>query len=166
MKLAHLVDISARRGPKLKDEIILRDKDRNNVGFDDTDEIRRERRQMTTINACTADQRYFLDGTELYIPPMARIFNETFRRGGRMYCQGSSYQQMSVEGLARIEMLMPDGELSRRWRSTFAACTSACSTSLAGSVCADGDLYAIAGYSREARCAATCVVINADDLSR
>ena len=134
MALAHLVDVSARRGAMLKDEIVLREKEGTDIGFTDTDETRQMRQRMKTINAHLAAQRYFLNGVELYVPPACRIFNQTFRRGGRIYHQGSSYQQMPKEQRAKIETLLDDGTVSPMVERDLRPCTSACSTAAPVSV--------------------------------
>ncbi|KUI16945.1 hypothetical protein AU193_22450 [Mycobacterium sp. GA-1285] len=161
MLLAHLVDVSSRRGAMLKDEIILRDKDGKSIGFRDTSTIQRMRRDIKFVNAHLASQRYFLDDTELYIPPAARIFNRTFRRGGRLYHQGSSYQQMRKEVRARIVMMV-DGEQSQMVELDYTSLHMQLAYQRAGKKMPEGDLYEIDGFSRALVKVATLVALNAD----
>ena len=162
MALAHLVDVSARLSAMLKDEIVLRDKDGTDIGFADTDETRQMRQRMKTINAHLASQRYFLDGVEMYVPPACRIFNQTFRRGGRIYHQGSSYQQMPKEQRAKIKTLLDDGTVSPMVELDFTSLHVGLLYLLAGRKQPTVDLYAIDGFSRPLVKIATLIAINAD----
>ncbi|GAA2810085.1 hypothetical protein [Mycolicibacterium pallens] len=157
-----LVDVSARKGAMLKDEILLRDKVGGAIGFYDTDEIRLMRQQMKVINAHLADQRCFFKGTEMFIPPAARIFNQNFRRGGRLYHQGSSYQQMPEHKRGQIELLLDDGTVSPMVELDFDSLHMRLIYHQAGKRQPDGDLYAIQGYSRRLVKRATLIAINAD----
>lgn len=162
MALTHLVDQSRRQGAMLRDEIVLRDKDGHSIGFTDTDEIRQMRQQLKTINAFLANQRYFRDGVEMYVPPVARVFNQNFRRGGRLYHQGSSYQQMRKADRARIEMLLDDGTVTPMAELDFESLHMTLLYQRAGKRRPDGDLYALKGFSRSLAKVATLVAINAD----
>lgn len=160
--ISDLVDVSRRVSATLKDEIVLRDKDGHSIGFCDTDEIRRMRHEMNTINALLSDQRYFLGESQLYIPPAARIFNQSFRRGGRLYHQGSSYQQMSKAKRAKIEMVIEDGLVSPMVERDFESLHMALIYRLARKHRPDGDLYAIEGFSRKLVKKGCLIAINAD----
>ena len=103
---------------------------------------------MKTINGHLASQRYFLDGVEVYVPPACRIFNQTFRRGGRIYHQGSSYQQMPKEQRAKIKTLLDDGTVSPMVELDFTSLHVGLLYLLAGKKQPEGDLYGIEGYSR------------------
>lgn len=157
-----LVNASHRHGAMLKDEIILRDTDGHAVGFIDTDEVRQMRRDMKMINARLASQRYVVGSTEMSIPPAARVFNQTFRRGGRLYHQGSSYQQMPKRKRAQIKMLLDDGEVSPTVELDYASLHMNLLYRRAGKRCPDRDLYAIEGYTRSLVKVATLISINAD----
>ncbi|MDA2895269.1 hypothetical protein PDG61_30470 [Mycolicibacterium sp. BiH015] len=157
-----LVEIDNRQGAMLRDEIILRDKDGNELGFCNTDEIRLMRQQMKTINAHLASQRYLFHGAEIHIPPAVRIFNRNFRRGGRLYHKGSSYQQMPKAKRAQIKMLLEDGTVAPMVELDFESLHMALLYQAAGKRRPDGDLYAIEGFTRKLTKLATLVAINAD----
>ncbi|MCU1697346.1 MAG: hypothetical protein JWR34_3409 [Mycobacterium sp.] len=160
-RIGDLVDLTQRQGAMLRDEIILRDKGGNSLGFTDTAKILRMRVEMKSINAHLAQQQYLFDGTELYIPPAARIFNQTLRRGGRLYHQGSSYQQMPKEKRAKIHMLV-DGVMSPTVELDFDNLHLALIYRAAGKKQPDGDLYQIDGFTRELSKPAHFVALNAD----
>jgi hypothetical protein len=161
MTLAHLVDIDGRQGATLKDEIILRDKAGKSSGFTDTTEIRRMRQEMKTINAHLAQQQYFVGDAEMYVPPAARIFNQTLRRGGRLYHQGTSYQQMRKDKRATIAMLV-DGTISPMVERDFESLHMQLAYRRAGKTMPQGDLYEIPGYTRKLTKVATLISLNAD----
>jgi hypothetical protein len=160
-RVGHLVDLAQRQGATLRDEIILRDKDGKSVGFTDTAEIRRMRQDMKSINAHLSEQQYFLDGSQLYIPPSTRIFNQTFRRGGRLYHQGSSYQQIRKKDRARITMLV-DGDIVPMVELDFDNLHLALIYRAAGKKPPAGDLYSIDGFTRELSKPAHFIALNAD----
>lgn len=159
--VGHLVDLTARQGAMLRDEIVLRDKDGNSIGFTDTGEIRRMRQELKAINAHLAAQQYLLNGSALYISPATRIFNQTFRRGGRLYHQGSSYQQMPKDKRAQIKMLV-DGELCDTVELDFESLHMRLVYARAGKTMPAGDLYEVEGFSRKLAKVATLISLNAD----
>ncbi|MGO4445067.1 hypothetical protein AB4Z42_17080 [Mycobacterium sp. 2YAF39] len=160
-RIGWLVDLTKRQGAILKDEIVLRDKNGKNVGFTDTAAIRQMRIDMKTINAHLTDQQYLLDGVQMYIPPAARIFNQNFRRGGRLYCQGSSYQQMSPAKRANITMVV-DGDVVPMVEEDFDSLHMRLVYQRAGRSMPTGDLYEVDGFSRKLAKKATLVSLNAD----
>ena len=132
------------------------------IGFADTDETRQMRQRMKTINAHLASQRYFLEGVEMYVPPACRIFNQTFRRGGRIYHQGSSYQQMPKAQRAKIKTRLDDGTVSPMVERDFTSLHVGLLYLLAGKKQPTVDLYGIDGFSRPLVKIATLITINAD----
>lgn len=160
--IGHLVDVTERQGAILKDEIVLRDKDGTSIGFSDTDEIRRMRQEMKTINAHLGSQRFIYKGVDMYVPPAARIFNHNFRRGGRLYHQGSSYQQMHKTKRAQIEIVLDDGTVSPMVELDFTSLHMALIYRAAGKRQPEGDLYGIEGFTRRLVKLGCLVSINAD----
>ena len=160
--IGDLVDVAERQGAMLKDEIVLRDKNHQTIGFGDTDEIRRMRQELKTINAHLASQRYVFKGVEMYIPPAVRIFNQNFRRGGRLYHQGSSYHQMSKDKRAQIEMVLDDGTISPMVELDYVAHHLTLLYKLAGKTMPHSGLYEVAGFTRRLVKVATLISINAD----
>lgn len=89
------------RPPEL---IILRDGQGLEADYRDTRETDRMRRLLYGFNemvqACALSEPHLLS-------PMRRIFNESFKRGGRFYAMGNSWQNMKKEARRR---LMIDGK--------------------------------------------------------
>lgn len=83
--------------------IILRDADGVEVDYRDTRATDRMRRLTAAFNemvqSCALSE-------PILRAPMRRIFNETFRRGGRFYAMGNSWQNMKKE--ARRRLLIED----------------------------------------------------------
>ena len=52
------------------------------------------RAQMETLNREVATVQLVHQGERFLIPTMRRIFNGDFTRGGRVYCQGPSFQNI------------------------------------------------------------------------
>jgi hypothetical protein len=161
LAFAHLLDPTQRQRVMLRDEIILRAEGGKSVGFTDTAEIRRMRQDMKSINAHLSEQQYFRDGSQLYIPPAVRIFNQTFRRGGRLYHQGSSYQQMRKKERAKIAMMV-DGEVVPTVERDFESLHMRLVYSRAGKQMPAGDLYEVEGFTRKLAKVSTLVSLNAD----
>jgi hypothetical protein len=82
-------------GPRLEmarpaESIILRDKSGTPLDYQDTASSRRMRRSLERLN----DAIRSTDISDNVASPMARIFNCTFRRGGRFYALGGGWQSM------------------------------------------------------------------------
>ncbi len=159
-----LVDVSARKGAMLKDEILLRDKVGGAIGFFyDTDEIRLMRQQMKVINAHLADQRCFFKGTEMFIPPAARIFNQNFRRGvAASTIRAARTSRCPSTSVARSSCFLMTALCPPMVELDFDSLHMRLIYHQAGKRQPDGDLYAIQGYSRRLVKRATLIAINAD----
>lgn len=78
--------------------IILRNADKDPVDYRDTPATRRMRRNLEQFNE--AIRGTLLTGV---LPcSMVRIFNRTFKRGGRFYAQGGGWQSMAKEARKQI----------------------------------------------------------------
>lgn len=81
-----------------REGVILRDANQEPVDYQDTPSIRRMRRRVEEINE--AIRGTLLTGV---LPcPVVRIFNRTFKRGGRFYALGGGWQSMSKEARKQI----------------------------------------------------------------
>lgn len=81
--------ILAKRG----EVILLRDSKGKLIDYTDTRDLGRARRRIESFNEAIA-------GGEIdpsVIAPLARIYNETMKRGGRLYAMGPSWQNMKSE---------------------------------------------------------------------
>jgi hypothetical protein len=156
-----LLDSKQRLQPTLRDEIILRDKNCKPIGFDDIPWIADRRLEVKKINACLAEQRYQLDGTQLSVPPAARVFNQTFDRGGRIYHQGSSYQQLPKADRDQIKILV-DGDWMATVEEDYVSHHLSLLYGIVGATMPEDDLYKVEGFTRELAKVATLIAVNAD----
>jgi hypothetical protein len=80
--------------------IILRGKDRMPVDYAETKFTRRAREETELINE-------FLSQAEVvgcFVAPLRRIFNNNFRRGGRLYAAEGAWQTMTKEERLKIQI--------------------------------------------------------------
>ncbi|ORW12882.1 hypothetical protein [Mycolicibacter longobardus] len=105
-----LIDVAEpRMAEKTPELIILRDEGGKSVDYDDTEETRRMRAEMVEINArMRALCRPRLDGREVQMPWLVRIFNVDFDHGGRLYFKGNSSQNMPKVDRRRVEVEIDD----------------------------------------------------------
>lgn len=105
-----LIDVAEpRMAEKTPELIILRDAGGKSVDYDDTEETRRMRLDMVEINARSqALCRPRLDGREVQMPWLVRIFNVDFDHGGRLYFKGNSSQNMPRVDRRRVEVEIDD----------------------------------------------------------
>jgi hypothetical protein len=156
-----LVDISRREVPTLADEIILRDADKKSVAFTDTDEIRMMRNEVRFLNEHLSTVALCLDGHRLTVPLLVRIFNRTFDRGGRLYCQGASHQNMPKELRDRLTMMV-DGRMTPTVELDFSTLHPKIAYWLSGKRMPDGDAYDLPGFARALVKPGWNVLVNAD----
>jgi hypothetical protein len=90
-----LVDVSEQRGtPRRVETIVLRDPaDKTEIDYTETPDTLAMREQVRILNARLAQLDLRRRGQKLDIPIGRRIFNESFERGGRFYCHGTSPSQ-------------------------------------------------------------------------
>ena len=80
--------------------IILRGKDRMPVDYTETKFTQRAREEIEQIND-------FLRNAEVlgcFVAPLRRIFNQNFKRGGRMYAVEGAWQTMTKEDRLKIQI--------------------------------------------------------------
>ncbi len=96
--------------------ILLRDEDKELVGYRDNLERKQMRTVVRKLNLCNEKHTFTHNGDVLNNSNMVRIFNETFEQGGRFYrCDAHLIKQRDNKGLdlpphlTRVGMLI-DGE--------------------------------------------------------
>ncbi|OBI24100.1 hypothetical protein [Mycobacterium sp. E2497] len=144
-----LVDPSEPRGvPRRVETVVLRDRaDKADIDYVETAETTTMRDQLRVINEEVALLELHHQGDRLGVPPLRRIFNGSFDRGGRLYCHGASYQNMSSG--QRLEITVAIDDTTRpmveidysNMHISMAYCE-------AGTALPPDDQYAIRGFSR------------------
>ena len=159
--IGDLCDISEARELTAQIEtIVVRGANKRPIDYEDTPETIAMRAEMKFINEALAGLVVLQFGKRMAIPLCRRIFNKDFDRGGRLYCLGSSHQnmrgwcrrdlQIAVDGGPRPVVELDWSEL--HIRMAYEA---------AGAKAPAGDLYVIDGYERGAVKLATNVAFNA-----
>jgi hypothetical protein len=85
--------------------IVLRDKDRMPVDYTETKFTQRARKEIEQLND-------FLSNAEVlgcFVAPLRRIFNQNFKRGGRMYAVEGAWQTMTKEDRLKIQIANEPG---------------------------------------------------------
>ena len=82
------------------------------------------------------------------VPPVRRIFNESFARGGRLYCHGPSHQNMPKTDRRRLEFVI-DGVAHPVEEIDYSTLHVTMAYAEAGVPAPAGDLYAVEGFDRE-----------------
>ena len=89
--------------------------DKTEIDYTETPDTVAMREQVRILNDHLAQLDLRHRGQKLDIPIGRRIFNESFERGGRFYCHGTSFQNMPAgQRLELTTMSQPD---RRRGRS-------------------------------------------------
>ncbi|WP_423489007.1 putative phage holin [Mycobacteroides sp. PCS013] len=93
----------------VKELLVLRDKNARPIDYTETTTTRRWRRQVERLNAGYADLDIIdVNGKPYKVPPMRRIFNLDFTRGGRLYHAGASYQNSKKEWRQLLQVKVGD----------------------------------------------------------
>jgi hypothetical protein len=144
-----LFDPSEPRGmPERVETIVLRDRaDKADIDYVETAETTTMRDQLRVINDEVALLELRHQGDRLDVPPLRRIFNGSFDRGGRLYCHGASYQNMSAEQRREITVVI-DGAAVPVVENDYASLHISMAYYEAGRALAPGDQYAIDGFDR------------------
>ncbi len=115
----------------------------------DTDETNRMRAEMAVINEAMAATVVFRDGERTEIPIICRIFNGGFDLGGRLYCQGNSFQNMRSFDRRGLQIGI-DADPHPVVEIDFCELHPRMAYAEAGAEPPDGDLYKIPGFRRSA----------------
>jgi hypothetical protein len=149
--IGDLVDPLEPRAIAPRPEVmILRDDQGKDAPYKDkgNPKIRAERADLWTFNDHFQMRELHRNGRLVPIPIFRRIFNRTLDRGGRLYCWGESYQQLS--GKERSEITEVIGGITHAFvEIDFRAHHITLAYALAGEPMPEGDPYSIAGYESD-----------------
>lgn len=138
---------------------LLRDACGSLMNFNETREIQRQERTTAAVNEalCAADIQWSGEASSAFTiaGPLVRIFNETFRQGGRFYAQGSTWQNLRAGDRARIQI---DGEPTVE--IDFRAMHPTLLYNAVGKL-PPQDCYAVAGWPRPLAKKGLLILINA-----
>jgi len=128
--------------------VILRDRaEKTQVNYPETAETVAMREQLTVLNNGLAELQLHRYGRKIDIPIGRRIFNGSFDRGGRFYCHGPSYQNMSSDERRELT-LMIDGKEHPVVEIDYSTLHIAMAYSGSGKRKPRGDQYSIKGFDR------------------
>lgn len=160
--IGDLVRPSMVRGIKPNAEtIVLRDRaDKREIDYEETAETTVMRHEVDYINKSLSTLELWFRGERLWIPFGRRIFNGFFDRGGRVYFQGSSFQNMPAESRGDLRLLV-EGDLHPVVELDFSAFHITMAYQEAGETLPLGDPYAIPGLARPVVKKAVNIMFNA-----
>jgi hypothetical protein len=144
-----LVDASEPRGiPKHVETIVLRDRaDKAEVDYVETADTVIMREQVRVLNDNLAQLGLFHRGQQFGIPIGRRVFNESFDRGGRFYCHGTSFQNMPAGQRLELELIV-DGTAHPMVEIDYSNLHITMAYSEAGKRIPPADQYTIDGVDR------------------
>jgi hypothetical protein len=144
-----LIDIWESRGiSKRVETIVLRDRaDKTEVEYTETADTIIMREQVRIVNDNLAQLELRHRGHKVDIPIGRRIFNGSFDRGGRFYCHGPSFQNMSAGQRRELELVI-DGTAHPTVEIDYSNLHIRMAYSEAGKRIPDGDQYTIHGFDR------------------
>ena len=162
-----LVDVSEHRGiPRRVETIVLRDRaDKTEIDYTETAHTVAMREQVRILNDHLAQLDLRHRGQKLDIPIGRRIFNESFERGGRFYCHGTSFQNMPAGQRLELEWII-DGTAHPTVEIDYANLHIRMAYSEAGKRIPHGDQYTIHGFDRGLVKVAVNVLFNAATTNR
>jgi hypothetical protein len=159
--VAPLIDIDESRELRKGETIILRDRDdKSNVEYRDTPETLAMRQDLLRLNDNVRQLEIRYQGNRFDPPPMRRIFNGDFTRGGRLYAHGESWQNMPKAERQALTIII-DGTPHPVVERDFATLHPRMAYAHAGKRCPAGDLYDIEGFDRGLIKLAVNVLFNA-----
>jgi hypothetical protein len=164
--LAPVVDVLEPRGLARRTEtVILRDRqDKDQIDYTDTDATNAMREQLDVINRYLARLDLRRHSQLVDVPVIRRIFNGDFDRGGRLYCEGNSYQNIKSWQRPETKFII-DGEAHDAVEIDYASLHIRMAYAQAGKRLPPGDPYAIDGFERGVVKLATNVMFNAASRS-
>lgn len=143
------------------ESVILRDRaDKKLIDYDNTPMSVRMRQQLEIINPHLMALQIYYRGVQMPPPFLRRIFNGDFTRGGRLYCQGASFQNLPADERRFLSMKL-DGELAPLAEVDYCNLHILMAYSAVGKTAPQGDQYSIGGFDRGLVKIATNIMINA-----
>jgi hypothetical protein len=159
-----LVDVSEHRRLNLRTEtIVLRSRlDKEVVDYLETADTTAMREEVAMVNEGLSrlDLRQFRK--RITIPIGRRIFNGSFERGGRFYCDGVSFQNMRARDRRDLECTI-DGVLHPLVEIDYSTLHITMAYTEAGAKVPRGDLYEIEGFDRRLVKIAVNIMFNAEN---
>jgi hypothetical protein len=143
-----LIDPSEPREVARKVEtIVLRDGNGREVDYEETKDTIAMRDQVRAVNLALSRLDLRRGGQRMSVPIGRRIFNESFGRGGRLYCHGASFQNLRASERSGLEVVI-DGQIHATVEIDYSYLHTTMAYAEAGEWMPPGDQYAIDGYDR------------------
>ncbi len=152
------LEVGGLTGPT--ESVVRRDARKKLMDYEDTAETCRMREELTTINESLARLEIRRNGARVPVPPVRRIFNESFERGGRLYCHGASHQNMPKEDRPDLEFVI-DSVAHKVVEVDYSVLHVAMAYAKAGVDLPAGGPYEIEGYDRDVVKMAVNTIFNA-----
>lgn len=127
--------------------VLRRREDKVEIDYIDTDDTRRMRQEIQTLNQGLQELTLVMGGTPVMLPPLRRIFNGNWERGGRLYFHGDSYQNCPKNKRRKIEFVI-DGEVHRSVEYDLSSLHIRLAHAEAGKKVREEDPYEIPGFDR------------------
>jgi hypothetical protein len=156
------IDFSEQRAvPHFVETVVLRDRDdKRKIDYIDTPDTIAMRAEVEVLNDALSRLRLYQSSKPFPIPLMSRIFNGDFRRGGRCYCRGISFQNIWAKRRLDLQLLI-DGVLHPVVEIDYANLHAVMAYTKAGLPIPPGDQYEIDGFDRLVVKRAFNVMLNA-----
>lgn len=142
---------------KPRELIVLRDANKRDADYRDTEQTHRMRRSVERVNemvlSCPLSEHRL-------VAPMRRIFNKNFKRGGRFYAMGASWQTLKKEQRQQLK-IGDEPAVEIDYKTLHPALLYA----EAGAPL-PGDAYAVEGWPRQLVKVAFNVMVNCDTVPR
>ncbi|KQY02934.1 hypothetical protein ASD37_25640 [Mycobacterium sp. Root135] len=159
--LGSLVDMQDQVTHSRPEVIVLRDReDKKRVDYTETVETIAMRREVEYINDALARLQLGDGQGKVHIPPLRRVFNGSFERGGRHYCHGDSFQNMPSERRRQLQIAI-DGVVHPVVEVDYSNLHVEMAYRRLRRRIRPGDQYAIPGFSRSLVKVAVNTVLNA-----
>lgn len=157
-----VVDRRELEAPPITEEtIILRDReDKREIDYHDTVETEAMRAEVGLINQALSELHLLHQGERFRISPARRIFNGDFSRGGRLYCQGPSFQNILKRQRRTLQMDI-EAEMHPMVEIDFSTMHTTMAYAEAQERMPRGDPYAIEGFDRNLVKVAMNTMLNA-----
>jgi hypothetical protein len=160
--ISPLITVTEPRGLAGDNEVLVlrRREDKVEIDYTDTDNTRRMRQEIQTLNQGLQTLTLRMDGTPMVLPPLRRIFNGNWERGGRLYFHGESYQNCRKDQRREIEFVI-DGEVHPSVEYDLSSLHIRLAHAEAGKRVREEDPYEIPGFDRSLVKLAVNVLFNA-----
>jgi hypothetical protein len=159
--VAPLINLDEPRELRCSETVILRDRDdKSNVEYEETAEVAAMRDELGWLNSTLAQLEVRHQGHRIDIPTVRRIFSGDFTRGGRLYAQGDSWQNMPKGERQGLKFII-DGTSHPAVERDYANLHIRMAYARSQRRCPAGDLYEIDGFDRGLVKLAVNVLFNA-----